>query len=139
MGTPLPPNQIGDDCVLCWGFEKPFGNGNTPRIIQLRLTDLSPGQFWDPADEQLLLTPHFLQQHPVPCTYTIDDGRFLWEWVWGVGTTQIDVVRKDDFKSVFAYGSRFECDLFLPNWHQAPVGVVAYYGWALVTWSLEGL
>jgi hypothetical protein len=139
MGTPLPPNLPADPCVICWGSGKPFGDTPTPRVIFLRLTFLSPGEFWVPAHEQLLLTPHLLEQQAFPCNFTIDDGIFFWTVFWTVASTQIDVFRIADNKSAFRKGTVIECATGLPSQHLTPAGVVAFNGFASITWNPEDL
>lgn len=37
MGTLIDPSEPGPACALCWGIGKPFGSGQTPLRILLRL------------------------------------------------------------------------------------------------------
>lgn len=56
MGTPIPPPgpvdpvAPGFDCVSCWGFEKPFGNVETPSSIDVEFDGIAKGPNWIPAD-----------------------------------------------------------------------------------------
>lgn len=76
MGTPLPPNETDNICTICWGPGKTFESIPQPRWIWAQVMDIQPGENWDPALEQLMLTPHVLVQQDFPCFYVIDDGAF---------------------------------------------------------------
>lgn len=80
MGTPLPPNEPGDLCLTCWGPGKVFGDIETPKYAWMTVTNVSPGENWNPALEALLLTPHMLIQQIFPCNYALNDGHFAWLW-----------------------------------------------------------
>lgn len=56
MGTPIlppPPPPIvppGDDCAICWGPGKPFGELPTPNEIIVTVTGVEKGPGWIPID-----------------------------------------------------------------------------------------
>lgn len=139
MGTPLPPNEPGDNCFVCWGVGKKFGNTTTPRIINVRLSALSPGDFWDPADEQLLLTPHSLVQGPGPCRFQVSDAKFSWELIYFFDRTLLSIIRLSDTKVVFRHEAGPNCLTSIPNQLIVPTDVVAFNGFANIDWNLEGL
>lgn len=139
MGTPLPPNQPGALCNVCWGVGKDFGNGPTPRVIQLRLTRLLPGEHWDQADEQNLLTTHWLEQQADPCVFLIVDGDYRWFVEWRPTTTIVAVRNLATLRFVFVFEAPPICQVDMPSDIIAPEGNIAYNGFANITWDLEGL
>jgi len=139
MGTPLPPNEPGDNCFVCWGVGKSFGNTTTPRKIGVQLFGLEPGDFWDADDDQLLLTPHCLIQGPGACRWQVSDARFSWELIYFFDKTLLSIIRLSDTKVVFRHESSPICLTFIPNELTDPDDVVAFNGNATVSWSLEGL
>ncbi len=139
MGTPLPPNEPGNDCILCWGTGKPFGDGPTPTVIQLRLTSLLPGEFADEADFDNLLVTHWLVQTGLPCLYNIIDGNISWNVNWNPTNTNISVVNLNTVRQVFNNLTFTKCQLDLPNQLTGPDGNIAFGGFANITWDLEGL
>ena len=46
LGTPLPLNEPGLACPVCWGPGKPFGPGPTPKFIKLTFTGIHVGSSW---------------------------------------------------------------------------------------------
>lgn len=139
MGTPLPPNEPGDDCINCWGPNKPFGDGPTPLTITVTLEDLEPGTFWIPSQEQLLLTPHLLQQIPVSCSWSINDGTFVFLLQYLPTRTILDVFNLNPFSPAFVARPPTPCLQELDNDNTAPSGIYAFSGFAAITWNLEGL
>lgn len=139
MGTPLPPNEPGDNCFVCWGVGKRFGDTTTPRIITVQLFDLQQGDFWNANDEQLLLTPHSLIQGPGPCVYSVNDEKFSWVLVYFFDRTLLIIIRVSDTKVVFRHEATPICLLTIPNELTDPNDVIAINGFANVSWNLEGL
>ena len=139
MGTPLPPNLPGDPCTVCWGPGKPFGDGPTPKVIELRLTSILPGELWEDELEQLLLTTHWLEQQPSPCFYKIKDAEFTWSLSWSAGATIVQVIRTLETGTVFAAEIFEECVVDIPNHITTPGNVFAYGGFANATWNPEDL
>lgn len=139
MGTPLPANEPGDNCFVCWGVDKEFGNTTTPRIITVQLSGLLPGAFWRPADQQLLLTPHSLIQGPGACRFQVTDAEFSWTLFYLFDRTIFTILRLFDTRSAFLHESIQKCRTSLPNDHTAPLNVIAYNGTASISWSLAGL
>lgn len=139
MGTPLPPNDAGDNCFVCWGVDKAFGNTPTPRIITVKLSGLLPGDFWLQDDEQLLLTPHSLIQGPGPCRFQVSDAKFSWALVYLFDRTIFSILRFLDTKSVFGHESTQQCLTSIPNDQITPTNFIAYKGTASISWSVKGL
>lgn len=135
MGTPLPPNEPGNDCALCWGVGKPFGDGPTPHMVNASLFMILPGEFWEPSEETLLLSSHQLIQHFGPCFWRVDDGQFVWIFELDGLETRFQVRRNSDNRPVFVgilpeiCGTSIESGLF------QPLGNVAFSGFANVVWS----
>lgn len=139
MGTPLPPNLPGNDCLICWGIGKEFGFAPTPRVVTMQLFSLQPGEFWNPDDEQLLLTPHLLEQAIAPCFWGIDDGIFDWQLQFFAFTTFIRVIRIADGFEVFRDPIGTACQLSINNGRGAPAGGVAFDGHCFISWDPEDL
>lgn len=132
MGTPLEPNPPGELCIVCWGPSKPFGE-TTPLFMQIQLSNLQQGEFWNPADGQLLLTPHFLQQDPArPCIFTINDGTFFWDLNYRSGGTTFDIERNSDGELAFLLLDGDICSLDFDDENTDPFGVVAHSGRAIL-------
>lgn len=139
MGTPLTPNEPGNTCSICWGVGKTFGNGPTPTVVELRLTSLLPGEFWDQASEQNLLTTHWLEQQVNPCRFEITDGNFLWFVEWGPSATLVAVRNTVSLRFVFVATVPAICEVDMPSDIVDPVGSIAWNGFANITWDVEGL
>ena len=139
MGTPLPPNEPGLLCPLCWGPAKLFGDGPSPLVIQVRLTRFLPGDSFEDPQEQLLLQTHWLEQLAGPCSWRIDDGIFVWFAEFTSFETVVDVRRKLDNKPAFVGAFTDVCATDLPNTLLQPIGNVAFGGFANINWDLEGL
>lgn len=139
MGTPLPPNEPGNDCNNCFGPGKTFGDVTTPHVIQLRLTSLLPGQHYTPEWEQFLLTTHYLEQSVDPCQYRIDSNDFRFDVIWGVFNSAVQVVYLPRAWQVFDAPAAELCVIDVPNNLQTAPGTIMYAGFANITWDLEGL
>jgi len=139
MGTPLPRNVLGNPCSVCWGVGKPFGEGETPKVLCMKLIGIKPGDDWDQDHEQLLLTPHFLEQIITPCDWDIDDGIFRWRWAFSATHTTGHVFRKSDSLTVFYQSYPPSCMTKLYNSYNDPWMVIAYDGFANITWNPEDL
>ncbi len=139
MGTPLPPNEIANPCTACFGPAKAFGDVPTPLVVMARLTRLLPGDFWVAADEQLLLTTHYLEQTAAPCIFRINDQTFVWILQWFAGFTEFQVIRNSDSKYVFFHDDDQGCGLDLNNEIIIPDNAVAWNGFANFTWNQEDL
>ena len=57
MGTPIPvPDDpiedvpAGNECVICWGEDRPFGNGDTPSQIKIEFDGIEKSLGWLPID-----------------------------------------------------------------------------------------
>lgn len=135
MGTPLPPNEPAAACALCWGPGKAFGNGPPPKVIRMDLCGLQPGEDWEPGDEQLLLTPHFLEKAFGPCNWEIRDAVYNYSLEFDIGWTGCSVTRIVDNKQAFQAASLPICQTVLSSDLHDPVGVVAYDGQAVFTWN----
>ncbi len=139
MGTPLPPNEAANLCTACFGPATAFGDTPTPRVVIARLTRLLPGEFWTDDDDQLLLISHYLEQTLAPCIFRINDGKFLWTLQWFAGFTEFRVIRLSDNRSVFFAASAPGCALDITSEITLPANVVAFNGFANLTWNPEDL
>lgn len=139
MGTPLPPNEPGNNCPNCWGPAKPFGDGNTPKVLTVQLFDLAQGINWIPALQKLLLTPHLLIQGPLPCNYGVEDAEFAWSWVWTPTRTAAEVLHLETDSRAFLASVGTLCSTAFDNDNIQPIGNYAFNGSIETTWSLAGL
>ena len=139
MGTPLPANEPGDLCPSCWGPGLTFGDGPTPRVLEITLLGFSPGTLFTAPLGQLLLTPHLLEQTDQPCRYQISDGTFFWELNYNFFGTSLDVRRISDQADAFFANAPQECLLTLVNEVRFPINRIIFDGFANITWSLAGL
>ena len=70
----IPPTNAGGDCSICWGLNKPFGDGGTPDKIIVILSGIHQGPNWVPADGEALDGEFILDQLvPAFCRYALDD------------------------------------------------------------------
>lgn len=139
MGTPLPPNEPGQPCALCFGIGQPFGDAVTPKFISLNLFDIQPGQFWRDADESLLLGPPFLIQTMIPCEWFGSDGTFQWFVLWRAVGNLIFVKDLVSGADVFSTFGDSPCLLEYGNDITTPTNKYGFDGNAKITWSVEGL
>ena len=139
MGTPLLPNEPGFTCHICWGHAKPFGIAPTPKVIQIRLTALLPGEHATDEVMQNLLVTHYLEQQPDPCRYEITDGAFLWFVEWAPTATLIAVRNTITLRFAFVVVTPAICQVDLPSDISGPLGNIAWNGFANITWDPEGL
>ena len=139
MGTLLLPNEPGNDCLVCWGIGKDFGDGPTPHVIQMRLTSTLPGEFSDEANFDNLLVTHYLEQKVPPCSYEIIDGDIAWRLFWNFGQSFVEIRSIVTARFVFFAQPFDECALDFTNVFQTAPGRIAYGGFVNITWDLEGL
>lgn len=139
MGTPLPPNEPGLDCLVCWGIGKTFGIGNTPKYIRVHLLDLLPGEFASEIDIQTLLTPHFLTQTLAACQWTIRLDGFTWTLSLSAFQSVLIVLNTATDHRIFQARPATLCTLDFVNEQTVPAGFITYGGTAQITWDLGGL
>ena len=139
MGTPLPPNEPGEPCNVCWGPGQLLGPLPTPRFVIAQLFDMLPGDNFTPALEQLLITPHLLRQTINPCIWQIIDPPFTWQWVFTLTVSQCLVFSPPPVRNFFTGSSPDLCLLDVPNLATNPADQVMFRGFATLTWALEGL
>lgn len=137
MGTPLPPTETGDPCTVCWGPGKPFGDRNTPKVIQLRLTSMLPGEFYTQEFEQFLLTTHYLEQFGEPCHYRIESNGFRFDLLFEMSFTFVLIVHLPTAHGVFTNTSAPVCSTDIENLFTSGIGLIMYGGFANLTWEVE--
>lgn len=139
MGTPLPPNEPGDPCTVCFGPGKTFGDGDTPKFIKIRFSDFLPGQLWDPGLDSFLNTEHLIIQDAPPCTWFIIDTGFVWALSWNLPNASILIQRLAPLEPCFEVLNGPLCDLEYANQIVAPAGVITYDGKVTIDWDPTGL
>jgi hypothetical protein len=79
MGTPIPPLPdpdkvpAGDQCSICWGVGKTFGNVDTPSKVIASVSGIEHGPSWIPSDGEPLEGKFELVQH---------DTKSCWFWYY---------------------------------------------------------
>ena len=139
MGTRLPRNEPGNNCPVCFGPGKAFGDVVTPHVMQMRLTSLLPGEHWDDAYELTLLTTHWLEQTAQPCLWEIFDAPLRWRLEWHPAITIVSVRDLVTLKFAFVSSQPPICAVDVPSDIIDPVGNIAWNGFANFTWDEEGL
>lgn len=139
MGTPLPRDPPGTHCPACWGAGKPFFGEVTPRIMTMTFSGFTPGDFWNPADEDLLLAPHDLFQEPTPCLWFTTDAVFRWWVQWSFPFANARIQRLSDFAMAFLIFNATLCLQTYPSGLAAPANNVCYGGSVDLTWKVEDL
>ena len=132
MGTPQPPNPPGDECALCWGPGGALGDLPTPRYATMTLHNMLPGDNYTPELEQLLLTPHLLEQTFDPCRWEVRDGQFVWQWILTPNRSECQVFSGPPHRQFFNGDIAEECITVLTNLALAPADNVLYSGFAAV-------
>lgn len=139
MGTPLPPNEPALACSSCWGPGKPFGNGNTPQVIEVHLVGILGGELGTDETEILLLTPHLLQRVQLFCTWEIINQGLLWRLVYSDQFTNLIVERISDGARAFTDTFPPTCQRTVQNDIQERTDNLGFAGHADISWDLEGL
>lgn len=101
MGTPLPENPVGSDCINCWGTGKPFGIGQTPEIVTIQLFDLQEGDFFEPVVGAQALFPTQLFQTDLPCIWFAESLTIAWELFFLVAETILLVTAVETDTAIF--------------------------------------
>jgi hypothetical protein len=128
VGTPLEAEPIGDLCPTCFSIGKPFAAFYTPIYLKMILSGFSHGEFWNDADEGLLLAPHYLTQQSDPCYWYAQDQVFHWGIAWHSPYAAIRVWRILDYYSAFNIHTATPCLLQYPDGNVVPEGNVAFDG-----------
>ena len=121
MGTPIdppiivPPGGPGDDCSICWGREKPFGEVETPDHIYLNFSGIQKSLTWSIGDPEpldgLVVIPQSAGQ---PCIFSdIIDG-VGYELVFLPGSTMIKAEYIPGIDMFYALTSS-ACEIFAFN------------------------
>jgi len=135
MGTPLPPNPIGSNCINCWGTGKPFGAGPTPEIVTITLFDLQEGDFWNDVVGAEAQVPTQLFQTDTPCRWHADSATIDWELRLFATDTSIFIVDKITAKPIFIIFTVGPCLLTGPNREVGPFDNFAFGGFFELTFS----
>ena len=139
MGTPLPPNEPGDDCTRCFGIGKKFGDGPTPKFITLTITELTPGDNWNPDLENEILIPHILEQTVYPCFYTLQTPNMNYSWGFAGTYTYVFVEDRETASSYLSRTDYTRCLKELRDEYTSPTMVGAYGGLGVIDWNPEDL
>lgn len=135
MGTPLPENPIGSDCVNCWGPGKPFGIEPTPKILTITLFELEEGQFFTETLGQELFLPHQIYQTASPCEWVAVNDQLRWQLTMFGDGTEVLIGDPGFTKLAFFQIGRVACVEFEPNQLVAPSGNITFNGFYIIEWS----
>lgn len=118
MGTLIPAldNAIaGVPCTECWGSGKPFGDGPTPRTIQVTFAGIVTGPSWTLPDGNPVSGTFTLTQSGLgPCLWVFLDATWDIEAFWFDGETVV-LARRVGGRLSFSSGIDTPCLLVLPN------------------------
>jgi len=139
MGTPLPPNEPGVTCSLCWGLDEAFGDSPTPRVMQVQYSGIQPGQYWDADDEQWILTPHYLLQTANPCFWTEGVAGWVHYLEYNAVSDLLQLRKAIPFGLYFNANIAAGCHLTIYSDLTSWSGVAGYGGQAEISYNTEGL
>ncbi len=139
MGTPLPKNEPRDDCTICWGPGKPFGDSPTPRFIAAQFTQFLPGQLWLPEYDILLLTTRDLEPIDAPCQWQIIAAGFQWFLNFTPDFTFFMIIHIASGKRAFWQPNAPLCALDIQNSDTQPFDRITYGGFINLTWNPEDI
>ena len=126
-------------CPICFDPGKPLAAETTPTFVSMTLLDFTPGEFFDPDFDQLLLTPHMLTQTLIPCEWSQLDGTFLWLWAWRPGGTNIQVLNLVNSSRAFLAFGQPNCLLEYSDDNSSAPGNIAFGGTATLSLTLESI
>jgi len=138
MGTPLPPNEPGIACPLCFGAGGPLGPV-PPKFVWLNFRDVKPGP--DPLGVRQGIIPSgsWYLKCTDSCLYELNLPLWHITLLWGASST---LVRWRDASNALLFNTIFPsatCARFVYSAVQYSPTVVAYGGSCQITWSKEGL
>ena len=139
MGTPLPPNEPGEDCTRCWGPAQPFGTGPTPKVLTLKFTGLQQGEFWVPEAEQSLLAPHSCIQTFFPCQWDEFAPSWFARVAFGDVATRISLTYTPTNRRAFDVIVPPRCTRSELNGITTFPTFFAFGGQVDITWEIGGL
>ena len=139
MGTPLLPNEPGEKCDRCWGVDQPFDGADTPKFIWLTFTGFTPGEFWVPDHEIVLLNPQLLVQTDRACKYELHNSGVDFVVYFYAAETWCEISHTHNIQLYFEDWHPPKCSLELQNMQTGWAGTAAYGGEVKLSWSMEGL
>jgi len=139
MGTPLPPNEIGETCENCFGSGKIWDGQPTPKFVTMKFYGWSPGWAYDEKFEQFLLTSHLLQQTGAPCEYNLIAGDLTINFFFGVFVSEAFIFAAPFLTPYFFGESNHPCELVIASDLVESDGAGTYGGWFSISWNPEDL
>lgn len=121
MGTLIPqpiipdPVAAGNDCTICWGLDKPFGNGNTPESIVVNFSGIQKGPTWGVSDDLPINGKFTLTQIVDPKEYQLVDSGIGFAVIFLVDSTRI-ILRKIGFYDIFNGVTINACETLVYNY-----------------------
>jgi hypothetical protein len=139
MGTAIPRNEIGTHCNNCFGIGGAWPGTSTPQFLYGKFYGWKPGDFYDAANEQILLSTQILQQTASPCVWAVLVGDLYFYWQFGPANTFGHIFPLSEPGDYFTAGVPEKCQLVLRNSQITPGSGAAYDGWFSVSWNPEDL
>ena len=137
LGTPLPPNEPGSICENCWGPDKPFGPGPSPKYVKVNIRDV---QVFSPYEGDAIDIPNgtwFLRQTVDPCIWKFESGNVV--CLWETHFAYSHVFFQSNTHVLFSTFYMPICQRFFVNDYFFPDEPSPLGGWAMVTWDMTGL
>ena len=139
MGTPLLPNDIGEDCEICWGPDKIFGDGPTPKFIWLEFSDYTVGPGWNVGCDIAAAIPHLLQQGEWPCIFSLSAGNYFFRWRWLETSTNVIIQQIDPARTLISMSVNEIGAVTIVDDTPSNPADAYLFGTAKIHWSSSGL
>lgn len=102
MGTPIPepiivpPVPAGNDCTICWGIGKPYGDGDTPESIKVNFSGIAKADDWDSWMLDPFEGEFELDQFGIfPCHFRFTDAVWMVNVIFHTLSTEIVLEGRD--------------------------------------------
>lgn len=138
VGTPLPENEPGIACPLCFGDGKPLGP-TPPKFVYLTFAGVKPGPGFGDVVQGQLPNGRWLLENDQGCRYFVHYPLWNITLLWGVSTT---LVRWRDASDAILFNTIFPsaiCKTSVNNAVHFGPFIAAYDGHCDITWSEDGL
>lgn len=139
MGTPLPPNEVGETCLTCFGPGQKWDGEATPKFLYAKLYGWSPGLSYDAKFEQILLTPQILQQTGSPCEFALAIDDLTFNFFFGPVVSSAFIFAAPFLNPYFYGESSIPCELVIASELVESDGAGTFGGWFAVSWNPEDL
>jgi len=134
VGTPLPENEPGNPCGVCFGVGKAFPLP-TPKYVQLDFSGVKPGQNFNGLQGGLPNGSHILKQY-TPCSWTLFTANESYFLMWSINRS---TVSSQDRSTQFTFQTVFLPALCMVEFDNAFTvwnGSAAFGGTCKVIWNI---